>query len=90
VQAGLSVAIEHFPLRHLEIIALAQASESFCSLCDDLMEASAALRQSETMASPHRERRVEEYGELVNSLLAEVVATLDMHLHHGVPAAAKP
>lgn len=69
---GVLAAIRHFPAREAEIRGLAQASERFRDICEELAIAEAALSAVDRLDEPLRaERRLEWLG-FVRCALKEI------------------
>ena len=73
---GVLAAVQRFPEWGGEIRRLALADTTFRGLCDDLLEAEAALaRWTREDAAPSEERQ-REYGLLVRELADEIAAAV--------------
>jgi hypothetical protein len=76
MHAIVTAATRRFPLQKQVIEERAARDESFCSLCEDLADAEAALMKWENSASPKRDQRCAEYRELIDGLAEEIAAAL--------------
>ncbi|WP_275782503.1 hypothetical protein [Pararhizobium gei] len=72
-----TAAIRHFPDRSRAIADLVVRDESFRDMCADFAMAQAELQKWRASTEPFRERRIGEYGILVEELAAEIAAALD-------------
>jgi hypothetical protein len=79
MQHAVQAAIARFPDRGHAIEELAGTDEGFRLLCEDLVEAQAALARWEHSSSPVKEARCAEYRELLRDLAAELATELDRY-----------
>ncbi len=77
MEKGWLVAVRRFPQWNFEIRRRALTDASFCSLCDDLGDAEAALRRWQAIDSNEAAARRSEYDVLVTELAAEIAAILE-------------
>ncbi len=73
---GVLAAVQRFPERGSEIRRLALADTTFRGLCDDLLEAEAALARWKQELAPRSVERQREYEQLVRELTDEIAAVL--------------
>ncbi|WP_210483614.1 hypothetical protein [Microvirga antarctica] len=73
---GLAAVVQHLPHRRRAIMELAMRSESFRSLCADVVDAERALQRWKQTDTPISRARSDEYMALIEGLLNEVELAL--------------
>jgi hypothetical protein len=76
VQKSLSVVLKKFPGHEDEIKRLFRVNETFQSLCDDYRRCAEASQYWHQSTSEEAPARREEYGDLLQDLLEEILQTL--------------
>lgn len=76
MRAALSAVVRRFPELELTIRRMMEADQTFRDMCEELVEAEAALSRVEQLAEPLRTARKAEWQDLVGRLTREVEVAL--------------